>query len=484
MIRTFRLTNEPGGLGLSCSPAGLALAGVPLLQNTAAGFEPRPESEIAILLKAAYGANGGPILLQLRLEAIAQALNSRDFGLAAIAAVQMRMPELSSEAAARIAHAEERLSKYNYDPNEPRDWHGRWTRERSAGSESVLASRIESDQGVETHGSRGRSRIAENASVTATDAPAQSDGYGGDATGETTSLEQALERKYDDLGPVDFAKEVIQFGYWLGGAGRNLSPADMAYALAEYSFLQDRLSAWLAHDYKSPQAQANLLSAALTLYQGAVNGGLVRPGHFPESMLVVAGTALLFSGGGPARPYKPRIGEPLVVPGQAPKRANVEDALFPPGQAPKEIERFGPVVNNRDIKIVWGKAIDEQGLPAEDYIEREYPNLTRSEPGATTFDHFDPISGEAVSTKTLNTLSMGRIRNPEKIFGEMKGYVDEVLDYERFKDSDLDPAMIESKSIYLFVPEWTSPKQWRQLLRAVIYGKDNGVSIVIMRVRE
>jgi filamentous hemagglutinin len=123
-------------------------------------------------------------------------------------------------------------------------------------------------------------------------------------------------------------------------------------------------------------------------------------------------------------------------------------------------------------------------LPAEDYIEREYPDLARLEPGATTFDHFNPISGQAVSTKTLNTLSMGKIKNPEKIYGEIKDYVDEVLNYERLKESDLDPAMIESKSIYLFVPEGTSPIQWRQLLRALIYGKDNCASIVIIRVRE
>ena len=150
MIRSFRLTNEPGGLGLTCSPAGLALAGVPLLAKTAAGFEPRPASEITALLKAAYGANGGSILLQSRLEAIAQALNNGDFGLAAIAAVQMRIPELSFETVARVAQAEEKLSKYNYNPSEPRDWHGRWTRDGSAGPVN-LAPGSESDQRTEPH---------------------------------------------------------------------------------------------------------------------------------------------------------------------------------------------------------------------------------------------------------------------------------------------------------------------------------------------
>ena len=79
---------------------------------------------------------------------------------------------------------------------------------------------------------------------------------------------------------------------------------------------------------------------------------------------------------------------------------------------------------------------------------------------------------------------MSRIRNPQKIFNKITEYVDDVVNYERYRRSDFDPAKIESKTIYLAIPENTSPTQWRQLLRAVIYGKDNGVSIVITRIRE
>jgi hypothetical protein len=60
--------------------------------------------------------------------------------LAAIAAVQTRTPELSSEAALRLAEADRGLTKYNYNPDEPRDWHGRWTRDGSAGPISGAAS--------------------------------------------------------------------------------------------------------------------------------------------------------------------------------------------------------------------------------------------------------------------------------------------------------------------------------------------------------
>lgn len=62
-FRMFRLTTEPGGLGLSCTPEGVSLAGVPLLLKTHEGYAPRPASEIASLLKTAYGdgPNGAPI---------------------------------------------------------------------------------------------------------------------------------------------------------------------------------------------------------------------------------------------------------------------------------------------------------------------------------------------------------------------------------------------------------------------------------------
>lgn len=73
LMRRIHLTDEPGELGLSCTPAGISLAGVPLLRRTQAGFSPRPAFEVATILRAAYGES--PIGLQFRLEAIAQALN-------------------------------------------------------------------------------------------------------------------------------------------------------------------------------------------------------------------------------------------------------------------------------------------------------------------------------------------------------------------------------------------------------------------------
>ncbi len=471
VMRIFRLTNEPGGLGLSCTPAGVSLAGVPLLCRTQAGFIPRPASEIAPLLKAAYGTDGDAPRLSLRLGAIAQALNSGDFALAAIAAVQTRTPELSAEAAIRLANADEELGKYNYNPEEPRDWHGRWTTNGSASSASVATSGNESGLRAEQHVFEPRGRVAENASATATDATVLSNGDDGAVAGQPASLEQTFERKYDDLGPVDFAKEVIQFGDRLGREGKTFSPAEMAHALAEYSFLQDRLSFWLAYDYKPPTAQGNLLSAALTLYQGAVIGGFVRPGHLPESMLAVAGTASLF-GEGPPRRIRP-FQEPAI-----------EEVPIAP--APREINGLGGTVDNSEAKIVWGQGIKEQGSVGwQPYVASQIPDATPKSETSKVFDLFNSITGEAISDKTMDTLTVARIKNPLIIYGKLKTYIDDARNYnERRVDSDVDPDEITSKTIQLAVPEYTSPRQWLYLNLGIGYGRRHGISVVITRIRE
>ena len=159
-VRMFRLSNDPGERGLSCTPDGVALAGITLIRKTPAGFIPRPAGEIASLLKAAYGDR--PMALQSRLGAIAQALNSGDFAMAMIAAVHTQTPELDADAAMRLVQADERLTKYNYNPEEPRDQRGRWTSDGSAGPASITTPAVKADEqtaGADDH----PQRVAENA---------------------------------------------------------------------------------------------------------------------------------------------------------------------------------------------------------------------------------------------------------------------------------------------------------------------------------
>jgi hypothetical protein len=477
----FRLSNEPGERGLSCTPDGVALAGVPLVRKTQAGFVPRPAGEIASLLKAAYGDR--PMALQSRLGAIAQALNSGDFAMAMIAAVHTQTPELDAEAAIRLAHAEDRLTKYNYNPDEPRDRQGRWTRDGSPGPTSITTPAVKADEqtaGADDH----PQRVAENAfppsGSVSSDAPVSSDANvsgvpdDGETSHKPTRLQETFEQKYDDLGPEDFSKKVTEFGYWLEAHGRELSPAEKERALAEYSFLQNRLSLWLSYEYKSVQELGYLQSAATRLFQGATNSGLVPVSHLPPSMLDVAGTVALFDNPPPTRPR----------PGTKPR---AEELPAEPLK-PSEDVRFVPIVDRGTAGIIWGKGIQEQGIGQgktgwEKYVASLDPDAKLLPPGSTGFDQFNEITGEATSAKSLDTKTMGYIRKPQEIYRKVKIYVNELLDYQPTKNFDVDPDLINSKTIQLAIPEHTSPEQWRYLLRAIIYGKDNGVKVVVTGIR-
>ncbi|HMK90037.1 MAG TPA: hypothetical protein VK446_10460 [Methylocystis sp.] len=278
MIRSYRLTNEPGGLGLSCVAAGVSLAGVPLLRKTDAGFAPRPMREIAALIDAAYGAD--PTRLHSSLTVIAEALNRANLALASIAAVQSRVSELSPDAALRVARAEQRLAKFV--PEQPRDWRGRWTEDGGGAPSGVNATDAKPSDDATNGAERTLRPARENGAIE--DREANDEG-----ARAKTDFQQTLQNQYDELGPTEFAKEVYQFGYQLESQGRSLAPADKERALAEYSFLQDRLSFWLGYDDKPPQSQAHLIGAAFRLYQGAINGGVAQVGKLPRSMLYVAG---------------------------------------------------------------------------------------------------------------------------------------------------------------------------------------------------
>jgi hypothetical protein len=327
-MRTYRLTNEPGGLGLSCTAAGLSLAGTPLLRKTDEGFAPRPAAEIVALMNAVYSGDAGAARLESSLPAIARALNDGELARAAIAAALTRMRELTPYGARRLAAANEHLTQY--DPDQPRD-------------PAATPARAAVDQGASP---------APDASATI--------GSGAPQNGPRwpKALERAFESQYDDLGPVEFAKQVLQFGDHLARGGATLPPDEKDPTLAEYAFLEDRLSFWLAYEYTPPTAQGNLLAAAGSLFQGALLSGIVEAAHLPTSMLDVA--------------------------------ADVSANRDPP-------LRFGGIVDNSKRTAINDKAPNTAGMTTIRTLQRIYWRLKQSvgarlweRPRRVGSDHKDP----------------------------------------------------------------------------------------------
>ncbi|HWE73778.1 MAG TPA: hypothetical protein VG328_11510 [Stellaceae bacterium] len=146
---------------------------------------------------------------------------------------------------------------------------------------------------------------------------------------------------------------------------------------------------------------------------------------------------------------------------------------------------LGGVMDNKEIGIVWGKGSPEQGAEWENKYGELTPNARRLVPGSTGFDYSIDNLGEAVDTKTLNTLTVSRIERPQQILSTLKGYINKRgEDYTPNRETDLDPDDIESKTIQLAVPQYTSPTQWLYLNLATRYARDHGISLVITRIRE
>jgi hypothetical protein len=476
---------------LSCTNSGLSLAGVDLLHKDETGFALRPTVELDALIGAAYGVESTAAAPVASFEAVARALNRGELAHAMTAAVLSRMPELDWDAAVRLADAESRLCKYN--PDEPRDRYGRWT----------------DDAGADASGQDG---LPENsyAEVPAGDVGGEfsaSEDAGGDENDSDAEPDHRtpFERRYDDLSPVAFAKAVIQFGDQLARTGKGLSPEELQAAGEEYDFLQSRLNFWLQYGPKPPEVQGYLNSAALTLYQGAGLSGIVVPGvahrEIPSSMIGVAMGATLLDGPAsvPLRgrsfenilpeqvapseePAVPLEDAPPESPSAAPKEEASEEAAPIPGSSPAT-GKMGEIVDNDDAGVDWDSGIFNQGYSWQGYIKKKYPDWDHLADGAKTFDHFDPLVGEAISDKTLNTLTATYAMNPQKIYGKVSKYVDAAADYTPRAYTDVNPEIIGSKTIHLAVPEYTSSEQWRYLNEGIEYGRSRNVSVIVTQIR-
>lgn len=99
-------------LGLSCSEAGLYLGRTALVERRAGGYVVRPQAELERLFERAYGA-GSPTLQPVLpgLATVASALGQNNLSLAQIAALHLRLPDLTDAVTRAGLEAEDFLIK-------------------------------------------------------------------------------------------------------------------------------------------------------------------------------------------------------------------------------------------------------------------------------------------------------------------------------------------------------------------------------------
>jgi len=277
----------------------------------------------------------------------------------------------------------------------------------------------------------------------------------------------SFQQEYDQLGPVEFSKRVTDFGLWLGSQ-RNLTTAEKATAYARYVFMQDRLNFWMSYSAKPARADDNLNSAAMFLFQGAINAGVVTDaGNIPASYVRAGLVAMQYEG-------------PRLHVGQKPG-AEIEETV-PPGMAwrwPQELI-LGGVVNNKDVRNSWGRGINDQGGPWERYLVRQSRVGDALPERAKTFDAFDGDTGKATSAKTLDTTAYTYASNPKKVFSRLTSYINAMANYSRPRQAgDVNPNAIRQRVLEVAVPEYTSNAQREQLQAAVDYGRQRGVLVMV-----
>jgi hypothetical protein len=104
---------------------------------------------------------------------------------------------------------------------------------------------------------------------------------------------------------------------------------------------------------------------------------------------------------------------------------------------------------------------------------------------ATTYDFWNPDTGMATSAKTLDTTTPASIANPELLYSSLQRNINAIIDFNGYQLSgtSLQPGDILSSELRVAVPEDTTLAQWQQINRAVQYGTDNGINVIVTPVR-
>lgn len=146
-------------------------------------------------------------------------------------------------------------------------------------------------------------------------------------------------------------------------------------------------------------------------------------------------------------------------------------------------DRGWPTVSNPGI--VWGRGIQEQGIPWEDHLESVARSGDRLPKTFRTFDFFDFRSGAATSAKTLDTRANGYRTQPEAVFRRLKSIVDASLQFpgEVKGATVIRRSMVRVRIIEVAVPDELDPAQMMSIKRAIENAAKRSVILRVTRIK-
>jgi hypothetical protein len=142
-------------------------------------------------------------------------------------------------------------------------------------------------------------------------------------------------------------------------------------------------------------------------------------------------------------------------------------------------------LSNKKVGIKWGKGIQEQGMPFEDYLAQLLPSDARLPKNFKTFDFYDEATKIATSAKTLDTQTASKLTNPKKVYQSLKKSVDAAAGFKEYALSgkELFSEIITTRKLEVAIPKQTTSQQWGEITKAMTYAKHKGIDMTVTVIK-
>jgi hypothetical protein len=146
---------------------------------------------------------------------------------------------------------------------------------------------------------------------------------------------------------------------------------------------------------------------------------------------------------------------------------------------------LGGTATQAETGVEWGKGNIRQGNPFETWVQRLLGFGTeQTPPSYPVVDHFNPGTGLATSTKTLDTELPSYRNSTTSVYNKLKGYIDQLEGFppgarKTYDGYTINASDIKSKQIQLGVPDTTNAAQWGQIIKAIQYAKGLGIDVIV-----
>ena len=162
----------------------------------------------------------------------------------------------------------------------------------------------------------------------------------------------------------------------------------------------------------------------------------------------------------------------------------VTKGIMAPGAKIGQVQKLGLNITEESFKINWKNPdITARGMQYENFVAEELKpqGIARLAPNTNTFDAFNPISGHAVSIKSLNTQTPARIADPRQMEHLLNRYVTKTKGFKGISETKLQYEITKnqvlSSEIRVGVPKETTMDQWLSLQKSAIKAEQEGIKI-------